>query len=74
MLLARFHGLFPGLTADLLSFANRLVLPAADERDARAERGMEVRERARSRVHSALTGMGLSAAERFHQYPGPAHN
>lgn len=72
VLLARFHGMFPGLTADLLSFANRLVLPRSAGGEKETRRGMEVHERARSRVHSALTGMGFSAAERFHQYPGPA--
>jgi hypothetical protein len=28
--LAWFHGLFPGLTADILSLADRVLLPAAD--------------------------------------------
>ncbi len=67
-LLARFHGLFPGLTADLLGLANR-VLPAGTSRA--NVPGREVAERLHSPVLTALTGWGQSAARRFHQYPGP---
>jgi short-subunit dehydrogenase len=68
-LLALFHGLFPGLTGDLLSWVNQLVLPGGDRKQ--QARGMEVKEQARSRLMGALTSLGLSAAERFNQYPGP---
>ena len=69
--LALFHGLFPGLTGDLLGWVNQLVLPEGDGK--RQARGMEVNEQARSRVLTALTSLGLSAAQRFNQYPGPVH-
>ncbi len=68
---ARFHGLFPGLTAELLSWANRLALPAASGEEAGRSRGMEVHERTRSSMLGALFRMGFSAAERFNEYPGP---
>ncbi len=68
-LLARFHGLFPGLTADLLALANQ-VLPAGTNRS--NVPGREVEARLHSPVLTALTGWGQSAARRFHQYPGPA--
>jgi NAD(P)-dependent dehydrogenase (short-subunit alcohol dehydrogenase family) len=69
-LLARFHGLFPGLTADILGLVNR-VLPRADGAPTRRERGMEIHERMRSPVLDTLMGWNLSAARRFHEYPGP---
>jgi NAD(P)-dependent dehydrogenase (short-subunit alcohol dehydrogenase family) len=71
-LLAEFHGLFPGLTADALGIANRLMLPEAEGGRLERVRGMDVRERARSSVLRAFTRMGLNAAERLNQYPGPA--
>ncbi len=70
-LMARFHGLFPGLTAEMMALADRLVLPAADGGSDQPGRGMEVHQRANSRVLRALGGMGFSAAERYHQHPGP---
>jgi NAD(P)-dependent dehydrogenase (short-subunit alcohol dehydrogenase family) len=69
-LLARFHGLFPGLTADLLGQANRLLPRGHAGGD--AVPGREVHERLRSPVLTALTGWGQSAARRLHQYPGPS--
>jgi hypothetical protein len=68
-LLARFGGVLPGLTADLLGLVDR-VLPKADGERAPA-RGIEVQERLDSRVLNALTALGRSAARRFHQHPGP---
>jgi hypothetical protein len=68
--LARFHGLFPGTTADLLGLVNR-VLPQADGTGKERARGMELHEEVRSPVLDALIGWSLSAARRFHGYPGP---
>jgi NAD(P)-dependent dehydrogenase (short-subunit alcohol dehydrogenase family) len=68
-LLARFHGLFPGLTVDLLAVANH-VLPAGTNRS--NVPGRKVETRLHSPVLTALTGWGQSAARRFHQYPGPS--
>jgi NAD(P)-dependent dehydrogenase (short-subunit alcohol dehydrogenase family) len=67
-LAARFHGLFPGLTADLLGVVNR-VLPSGNGHGTGMTRGMEIQERLRSPVLEALTRWGRSAAHRFHQYP-----
>ena len=64
----RFHGLFPGLTADLFGLANR-VLPTA-EGPTPAERGMEVHQRVRSPIFDSLIAWTLSAARRFNQHPG----
>jgi NAD(P)-dependent dehydrogenase (short-subunit alcohol dehydrogenase family) len=69
-LLARFHGLFPGLTADLLGLANR-VLPGANGAVDRKQRGMELHEQVRSDLLDNVTGWNLDAAERFNQHPGP---
>lgn len=70
--LALFHGLFPGLTADLLGLVNRFVLPKAEMAETTKTRGLHLQERIRSSIFNVLTGLGKSAAERFHQYPGPA--
>lgn len=70
-MLALFHGRFPGLTADLLGWANRLILPEAEGGRREPVRGMDVRQRARGSVYRAFTRMGLSAAEKLNQYPGP---
>lgn len=70
-LLARLHGLFPGTTADLLGLVNRVLLPPPDGAGTATARGMEVQERARSRLLDALTALGRTSARRFHQYPGP---
>lgn len=68
-LLARFHGLFPGVTADMLGVVARL-LPGAEGAAAPA-RGMDIQERIGSGLLEALTALGRSAARRFHQHPGP---
>jgi NAD(P)-dependent dehydrogenase (short-subunit alcohol dehydrogenase family) len=73
-LLARFHGLFPGLTADILGMVSR-VLPDVPEwgmqPTAHQQRGMEIQDRMDSRLFEKVTAWGMSAAERFHQLPGP---
>jgi NAD(P)-dependent dehydrogenase (short-subunit alcohol dehydrogenase family) len=75
---ARFHGLFPGLTTDILAVVNRF-LPRAPERVASdavpggggAPAGMtlgeDVERRARSRLLGVATTLGRSAAERLNQ-------
>ncbi len=67
-LLARVHGLFPGLTAGVMSVVNRVVLPGPEGGVRENARGMDVNQRAHSAVRGALMGMGLSAAQRCHQY------
>jgi NAD(P)-dependent dehydrogenase (short-subunit alcohol dehydrogenase family) len=73
VLLARLQGLLPGMTADLLGLANRLLPPAEGAGRARA-RGMAVQARLEpphNRLLNALTTLGRQAAARYNQYPGP---
>jgi short-subunit dehydrogenase len=62
----RFHRLFPGITARLLSLAGRM-LPSGANPERR--RGREVHEEIRSPVFAALTTWGRSAARRFNEIP-----
>ncbi len=61
-LLARWHGLFPGLTADTLGLINRLLLPSGDGRG--AIRGHQARVLEEPWM-KALTALGRSAARRY---------
>ncbi len=73
-LAARFNGLFPGLTADLLGLVNRLLPDAPGDGMAgtfRQDRGLEIQERMQSPLFEKLTGWGISAARRFNGLPGP---
>ena len=69
-LLARAHGLFPGLVTDAMAVANR-VLPDADAEGMAAtpvnEPGMAIQERLDSRLLERATAWGLDAARRFNQ-------
>ncbi len=60
--MARFHGLFPGLTADLLGLTARLLPKGGSDQ---LTQGRDVHERAHSRVLTALTGLGRAAAARY---------
>ena len=67
VLAARFHGLFPGLTADLSGWANR-ALPAPDGPAGDQTRtGSLVRQENPSPVRDALTGVGFDAASRLNE-------
>jgi NAD(P)-dependent dehydrogenase (short-subunit alcohol dehydrogenase family) len=63
-LLARAHGLAPGLTSDILGLVNRFALPESDSKDSR--RGNETRS-LRTPLMMALTVFGRLAAKRFLQ-------
>jgi NAD(P)-dependent dehydrogenase (short-subunit alcohol dehydrogenase family) len=67
-ILTRLHGLFPGLTADLLGLLGRLVLPKPAGETTTAP-GMALQGRARSPLLDRLTAWGTSAARRFNEYP-----
>ena len=67
-LLARFHGLFPGLTADIMALVNRLLLPGESD-DRAAVRGLAVQPAAEGPVLKSLTSMGQAAARRFLEVP-----
>jgi len=70
--LARVHGLFPGLTADALRLVNQALLPNPEGDSQNAVRGHEaLRSPERSWVLRALTRLGRAAAQRFGQHPGP---
>ena len=64
--LARIHGMFPGVTADVLGLVSRLVLPAGNGVD--AKRGSETRA-LQSPWLSLLTVLGRMAARKFLQRP-----
>ena len=71
-LLATFHGVVPGLTSDVLTLVNRLMLPSSDGPGQAAARGVAVQEAMRSPVLNALTTLGRRAADRFQHFPAPA--
>jgi NAD(P)-dependent dehydrogenase (short-subunit alcohol dehydrogenase family) len=64
-LLARFHGLFPSTTIDLLALINRLLPAATDGGGTAIERGQEVQERLHSPLLDTLTTLGRTAARRY---------
>jgi NAD(P)-dependent dehydrogenase (short-subunit alcohol dehydrogenase family) len=69
--LARVHGIFPGLTAEALGLVNELLLPTAEGDGQNAVRGHEAVPDERSPVLRTLTKLGRAAADRFGQHPGP---
>ncbi len=60
-LLARFHGLFPGLTADLMGIANRF-LPAGSGTKSYAGRESET-----SLTRSPITSLGQQASDKYNE-------
>jgi NAD(P)-dependent dehydrogenase (short-subunit alcohol dehydrogenase family) len=69
--IARFNGLFPGATANLLGLVNRYLLPTDIARG--SARGVEIQERIQSPFFAWATSWGRSAAQRFHEHPSPVH-
>jgi len=71
-LLARFHGLFPGLTADIMGLVARFLPDAEGEGMAATtvnERGLALQDKLDSRLLEKTTAWGRSAARRFNQLP-----
>jgi short-subunit dehydrogenase len=71
--LARFHGLFPGITSELSSLINALILPQGGGFGTEIARGLEVQATlspTRAQMLRLLTTLGRSAAERFNEYGG----
>jgi short-subunit dehydrogenase len=64
-LLAKFHGVFPGATSEIIGAIDRLILPSSDGHDQEMKSGREVDEEFDSSVHEAATTLGRSAADRF---------
>jgi NAD(P)-dependent dehydrogenase (short-subunit alcohol dehydrogenase family) len=71
MLLERFHGLFPGLTSQILSLVNRFILPPAKTASDDQSRGMVIWARMRSSLLDKLLAWGRDAGERNNEFPGP---
>ena len=70
VLLARFHGLAPGLTADIMGLARRFLMPAPGPRSPARERGWDIQQRLpqqQRRVVERLTTLGQDAARRLNQ-------
>ena len=63
-LLTAFHGLLPGLTADLMGLVNRFVLPGPSGSTAPAKSGLEAKREIDSRLFDAATRMGDQASAR----------
>jgi NAD(P)-dependent dehydrogenase (short-subunit alcohol dehydrogenase family) len=66
MLASRLHGLFPGMTVELLGLVNRL-LPAPSAGPTGRVPGWVARNRLDSRLLDAATTLGRKAAERFNE-------
>ena len=63
-LLAMFHGLFPGVTADILGLVNRVLPDGTANRERRTGKESES-----MLTQSPLTRFGREAARELHQYP-----
>lgn len=73
-LLARFQGLFPGTTSEILTVVNNLGLPKSDKQQPdKGVRGAKVENAASNPLFDALTTLGQQAANRFRQHPGPVN-
>lgn len=66
-LLAKFHGIFPGLTMLLSGLVRQWILPPGT--DPSKKRGISIQEQLQSPLFDLLTSWGRSAGRRFNQYP-----
>jgi NAD(P)-dependent dehydrogenase (short-subunit alcohol dehydrogenase family) len=69
-MLARAHGLMPATTIELVTLANRLLLPDRIDGRRHPVRAMDIEPRL-GRWFQALTVLGRQAARKFGQRPGP---
>jgi NAD(P)-dependent dehydrogenase (short-subunit alcohol dehydrogenase family) len=65
---ARFHGLLPGMTADLLGIVNRM-LPLERGGSSHARPGHDIENRFNSRLWKVITLLGQKAAESLNETP-----
>lgn len=75
-LAVRFHGIFPGLTANLFALAHRFILPSSPGADPAAVRGAEIFDRLPSDAVRRLMQPNVSAAWQTNQFAihtPPAH-
>jgi short-subunit dehydrogenase len=71
-LLAHFHGLFPGLTTEIITVVNNLLLPEPVSGKTAVQKGLTVQNQLsplRAEVLALLTTLGRQAAERYLQLP-----
>lgn len=66
--IARFNGLFPGITTRLLSLANQIILPEAPGPEQDRTRGVDISRQLESALARRLMAWGRSAGRRFNQY------
>jgi short-subunit dehydrogenase len=69
---ATFHGLFPGLTVDVLALVNRFFLPRGSSGASGSREGVVI-PRSSSAWYRSLTRLGGRAAERLNQLPNVQH-
>ena len=67
LLATRFHGLFPGLTADLFGLANRYMPREPAASPEHTHRGLDVERELDSRAFEVATTLGPRAAERLNE-------
>ena len=73
-ILARFAGLFPGASREVLSLVNRF-LPGADSQDPQMLRkGFELEREGEPLLWSLLTGLGRKASRRHQEYRRPFYS
>lgn len=65
---ARFHGVFPGTTANLLGAVNRVLPEYSGDRT--GVRGVEAEARLHSPMFDRATALGRKSANRLHELPG----
>lgn len=70
--LARLHGLFPGLTGELLTFVNKM-LPADTGGSSYSRTGRDIEAGLNSRLWKMLTLLGQKAAESLNEIPMKTH-
>jgi len=73
VLLSGFHGVFPGLTADILGLVNHFFLPAPSD-DTGKDSSMDVHAGMNAPLLDRFITLSRTAARRFNQYPGSGEN
>ncbi|MBV9770021.1 MAG: SDR family oxidoreductase [Bryobacterales bacterium] len=66
-LIARLHGIFPGLTTEIFGLVNRFLLPGSPESLTGIRTGAEAKAQLGSRVLEAITQPGQHAAEALNE-------
>lgn len=64
---ARFHGLFPGITADASALVNRMLPPPGGDDSSQTKPGVQVRAENPSPLRDTVTTLGFRAADRLNE-------